>query len=157
MITEHHCVCVGKTGKAGKAGTWSETACCLCVWLSVCLCVCVSVCNNNWRSQVRRAPEVKQHVVGVTVGVGLTGSVAAGSYILQPHQYTNQSSEIGFDPWAGFTTSKTNSNCDWECMYTGHLQPTVLLLWETNLQLNNPCYEYDSCKAWERMASNVTQ
>ena len=54
---------------------------------------------------------MKQHVVGVTVGVGLTGSVAAGSYILQPHQYTNQSSEIGFHRWAGFSTSETNSNC----------------------------------------------
>ena len=63
---------------------------CMCVF--VCLCVYEYMCLGV--SALVISPEAKQHVVSVTVWVGLTLHVSRGQYILQPHQYTFRLSEI---------------------------------------------------------------
>ena len=68
------------------------------VWVCVHVCVCVYVCVYVrvflCVSALVISPEAKQHVVSVTVWVGLTLHVSRGQYILQPHQYTFRLSEI---------------------------------------------------------------
>ena len=66
---------------------------CVCVYVCICVFVCVCVYVSGVSALVI-SPEAKQHVVSVTVWVGLTLHVSRGQYILQPHQYTFRLSEI---------------------------------------------------------------